>query len=215
MIKINLLKGKRPGKAEAPPARPTLREIKIEEIFRLVRAEYYLSIVLWLGVLGVGVWYWKTSTQLTEIKREMDQLQAEKNRLSAKAQRIAEEKRKIEAEITRLNNEINALDRSKDILIGLKELYTPFNDVFRTFSSSVPPTGWLITYNQNLNTENRKITTEFELSSFDYASISGYTSSLRKANSEVFVSSIERKTNSSGYEYYLARLNIEKNIGGK
>ncbi|WP_448583460.1 PilN domain-containing protein [Thermocrinis sp.] len=215
MIKINLLKERKTGRAETLPAKPTLREIRIDQIFKLFRVEYYLSIALWVGVLGMGLWYWKISTQLTEIKREMDQLQVEKNTLSAKAQRMAEEKKKIEDEIAKLNNEINALDRSRDILIGLKELYVPFNEGFRTFSSSVPPTSWLITYSQTLDIENRKLTTEFELSSFDYASISTYTGGLRKANNGVFVSSVERKTNPSGYEYYLAKLTAEKNIGGK
>ena len=215
MIRINLLREKKPKKAEISPYKKTLREIRIGELVKLVKVEVYLSVALWLSVLGVGAWYWKASTQLNKIKREVDQLQAEKNRLSVQAQRIVEEKKKIESEINQLKSEIDALDRSKDILIGLKELYIPFNEGFKTFSSSVPPASWIIAYNQTLDVGGGKLTTEFELSSFDYNSISAYTVSLKKANNEVFVSSIERKTNPSGYEYYFARLNVERSIGGK
>ncbi|WP_448587258.1 PilN domain-containing protein [Thermocrinis sp.] len=215
MIKINLLKEKKARKTEALPVKPALKEIKISELIKLGKTEHYLSIVLWLGVLGVGVWYWRTSAQLKEIKREMDQLQVERNILSAKAQQMLEERKRIEAEINQLTNEINTLERSKDILIGLKELYIPFNNGFRAFSSSIPSTSWMITYSQTLDVENKKLNTEFELNSFDYASISAYTRSLRKTDGEVFISNVERKTNPNGYEYYFAKLTAEKNIGGK
>jgi len=215
MIKINLLKEKRPRRIEVPSTKIALKEIKIGELLKLGGKEYLLSIPLWLGIVGVGVWYWRISTQLTKVKREIDQLQVEKSMLSERVRKITEEKKKIESEIANLNNEIALIERSKDILVGLKSLYIPFNDGFRSFSSSIPSTGWLVRYSQTLDLENRKLKTELELNSYDYASIGIYAGVLRKTSSEVFVSNIERKTNPSGYEYYFAKLNAEKNIGGK
>jgi seryl-tRNA synthetase len=163
----------------------------------------------------MGGWYLKTSKEITEIKREIDQLQAEKNRLEVMAKRISEEKKKIESEISALRAEMDMIERSKDILIGLKAFYEPFNDSFVSFSSSVPSVSWTITYSQSLDIENRKLKTEFDLSSFDYASIGSYANSLRKNNAEVFISGIERKTTPNGYEYYSTKLVAEKSIGGK
>ena len=215
MIKINLLKDKKSAKVEVQSAKPSLKEIKVGDLLKLEGKEYLLSIPMWLGVVGLGVWYWKISNQLTEVKREIDQLQAEKSRLSERVRKITEEKQRIESEIANLNNEIAIIDRSKDILVGLKGLYIPFNNSFRSFSSSIPPTGWLVRYSQSLDLQNRKLKTEFELNSFDYASITAYTNGLTRASSEVFVSGIERKASPNGYEYYSAKLSVERDIGGK
>jgi hypothetical protein len=129
--------------------------------------------------------------------------------------RISEEKKGIESEISALKTEMDAIERSKDILIGLKSLYEPFNNSFISFSSSVPSVSWMFTYSQSLDIETRKLKTEFDLSSFDYASISSYANSLRKKNAEVFISAIERKTTPNGYEYYYTKLISEKSIGGQ
>jgi hypothetical protein len=83
---------------------------------------------------------------------------------------------------------MDMIERSKDILVGLKLPYEPFNDGFISFSSSVPSVSWMFAYSQSLDIENRKLKTEFHLSSFDYASISSYANSLRKKNAEVFIS---------------------------
>ncbi len=215
MIKINLLKEKKAKKTLTQPASVSLKEIRLGGLLKLDKAQYYLSALLWLGVLGMGVWYWKISKEITQIKLEIDQLQAEKNRLDGLAKRISEEKKEIETEISALKTEMDAIERSKDILIGLKSLYEPFNNSFISFSSSVPSVSWMFTYSQSLDMENRKLKTEFDLSSFDYASISSYANSLRKKNAEVFISGIERKTTSNGYEYYSTKLIAEKSIGGQ
>jgi hypothetical protein len=207
MIKINLLKEKKAKKTLPQPTFAFLKEVNISDLLKLDKAQYYLSVLLWIGVLGMGVLYWKTSKEIREIKREIDQLQAEKNRLEGIAKRISEEKKEIESEISALKTEMDAIERSKDILIGLKAFYEPFNDSFVSFSSSVPSVSWTITY--------RKLKTEFDLSSFDYASIGSYANSLKKNNVEVFISGIERKTTPNGYEYYSTKLVAEKSIGGK
>jgi hypothetical protein len=215
MIKINLLKEKKTKKTLPQPTFASLKEVKVNDLLKLDKAQYYLSVLLWIGVLGMGGWYLKTSKEITQIKREIDQLQAEKNRLEGIAKRISEEKKEIESEISALKTEIDMIERSKDILIGLKALYEPFNNSFVSFSSSVPSVSWTITYSQSLDIENRKLKTEFDLSSFDYASIGSYANSLKKNNVEVFISGIERKTTPNGYEYYSTKLVAEKSVGGK
>jgi len=215
MIKINLLKEKKTKKTLPQPTFASLKEVKINDLLKLDKAQYYLSVLLWIGVLGMGGWYWKTSKEITETKREIDQLQAEKNRLEGIAKRISEEKKEIESEMSALRAEMDAIERSKDILIGLKAFYEPFNNSFVSFSSSIPSVSWTLTYSQSLDIENRKLKTEFDLSSFDYASIGSYANSLKKNNVEVFISSIERKTTPNGYEYYSTKLVAEKSVGGK
>ena len=215
MIKINLLKEKKTKKTLPQPTFAFLKEVKVDDLLKLDKAQYYLSVLLWIGVLGMGGWYWKISKEITQIKREIDQLQAEKNRLEGIAKRISEEKKEIESEMSALRAEMDAIERSKDILIGLKAFYEPFNDSFVSFSSSVPSISWTLTYSQSLDIENRKLKTEFDLSSFDYASIGAYANSLKKNNVEVFISGIERKTTPNGYEYYSTKLVAEKSLGGK
>jgi hypothetical protein len=215
MIKINLLKEKKTKKTLPQLTLASLKEVKVSDLLKLDKAQYYLSALLWICVLGMGVWYWKTSKEITEIKREIDQLQAEKNRLEGMAKRISEEKKKMESEISALRIEMDMIERSKDILIGLKAFYKPFNDSFISFSNSVPSVSWTLTYSQSLDIENRKLKTEFDLSSFDYASIGSYANSLRKNNAEVFISGIERKTTPNGYEYYSTKLVAEKSVGGE
>jgi len=215
MIKINLLKEKKAKKTLPQSTAVPLKEIRVGDLLKPDKAQYYLSILLWICVLGMGVWYWKISKELTQIKLEIDQLQVERNRLEGMAKRISEEKKGIESEISALKTEMDAIERSKDILIGLKSLYEPFNNSFISFSSSVSSVSWMFTYSQSLDIENRKLKTEFDLSSFDYASISSYANSLRKKNVEVFISVIERKVTPNGYEYYSTKLVAEKSIGGQ
>jgi hypothetical protein len=215
MIKINLLKEKKTKKTLPQLTFASLKEIRVGDLLKLDKAQYYLSALLWICVLGMGVWYWKISKEITEIKLEIDQLQAEKNRLEGIAKRISEEKKKIESEISALKAEMDMIERSKDILIGLKAFYEPFNNSFISFSSSIPSVSWTLTYSQSLDIGNRKLKTEFDLHSFDYASISSYANSLRKNNTEVFISGIERKTTPNGYEYYSTKLVAEKSIGGQ
>ncbi len=215
MIKINLLKEKKTKKTLPQATSVSLKDIRVGDLLKLDKAQYYLSVLLWIGVLGMGVLYWKTSKEITEIKREIDQLQAEKNRLEGIAKRISEEKKEIESEISTLKAEMDMIERSKDILIGLKAFYEPFNNSFVSFSNSVPSVSWTLNYSQSLDIENRKLKTEFDLFSFDYASIGSYVNSLKKNNVEVFISGIERKTTPNGYEYYSTKFVAEKNIGGK
>ena len=215
MIKINLLKEKKAKKTLPQPTLVSLKEVKVSDLLKLDKAQYYLSALLWICVLGMGVWYWKISKEITQIKLQIDQLQVEKNRLEGLAKRISEEKKEIESEISALKTEMDAIERSKDILIGLKSLYEPFNNSFISFSSSIPSVSWMFTYSQSLDMENRKLKTEFDLSSFDYASISSYANSLRKKNAEVFISGIERKVTPNGYEYYSTKFVAEKSIGGQ
>ncbi len=215
MIKINLRKEKKAKKTLPQPTSVSLKEVKVSDLLKPDKAQYYLSVLLWIGVLGMGVWYWKISEEITQIKLEIDQLQVEKNRLEGMVKRISEEKKEIESEISTLKAEMDAIERSKDILVGLKSLYKPFNDSFISFSSSVPSFSWMFTYSQSLDMENRKLMTEFDLSSFDYASISSYVNSIREKKAEVFISGIERKVTPNGYEYYSTKLVAEKSIGGQ
>jgi DNA repair exonuclease SbcCD ATPase subunit len=215
MIKINLLKEKKAKKTLPQPTFASLKEVKVSDLLKVDKTQYYLSVLLWIGVLGMGGWYWKISKEITQIKRELDQLQVEKNRLESIVKRISEEKRQIESEMSALRAEMDMIERSKDILIGLKAFYQPFNNGFVSFSNSLPSVSWTLTYSQSLDIENRKLKTEFDLYSFDYASIGSYINSLRKNNTEVFISGIEKKTNPNGYEYYSTKLVAERSISGK
>jgi FtsZ-binding cell division protein ZapB len=215
MIKINLLKEKKAKKTLRQPTLVSPKKIRAGDLSKPDRARYYLPALLWICVLGMGVWYWKISEEITQIKLEIDQLQVEKNRLEGMVKHISEEKKEIESEMSALKTEMDAIERSKDILIGLKSLYEPFNNSFISFSSSIPSVSWMFTYSQSLDMENRKLKTEFDLSSFDYASISSYVNSLRKKNAEVFISGIERKVTPNGFEYYSTKLVAEKSIGGQ
>jgi hypothetical protein len=210
MIKINLLKEKKAKKTLPQLTLVPLKEVKVSDLLKLDKAQYYLSALPWICVLGMGVWYWKISKKLTQIKLQIDQLQVEKNRLEELAKRISDRKEKIESGISALKAEMDMIERSKDILVGLKLLYEPFNDGFISFSSFVSSVSWMFAYSQSLDIENRKLKTEFHLSSFDYASISSYANSLRKKNAEVFISGIERKVTPNGYEYYSTKLVAEK-----
>jgi hypothetical protein len=71
-----------------------LKEVKVSDILKLDKAQYYLSALPWICVLGMGVWYWKISKELTQIKLQIDQLQVEKNRLEGLAKRISDRKEK-------------------------------------------------------------------------------------------------------------------------
>ncbi len=215
MIKINLLKEKEKKKPSIQPTAESLKGLDVSTFFKLDKSQYYLSALLWIGVLGMGFWYLKTSKDLTDIKREIDQLQAERSRLEAKAKQVLDEKKNIESEISALKAEMEAIDSSKDILIGLKALYEPFNKSFVSFSSSIPTVSWMLTYSQSLDIDNRKLKAEFDLHSFDYSSIGYYMNNLKSKNIEVSITSIERKTNQSGYEYYSTRLTTEKSVGGE
>jgi len=57
MIKINLLKEKKTKKTLPQPTLVSLKEIRVGDLLKLDKTQYYLSALLWIGVLGMGGWY--------------------------------------------------------------------------------------------------------------------------------------------------------------
>jgi hypothetical protein len=81
MIKINLLKEKKAKKTLPQLTFASLKEVNISDLIKIDKAQYYLSVLLWIGVLGMGVWYWKISKELTQIKLQIYQIASGKKHI--------------------------------------------------------------------------------------------------------------------------------------
>ncbi|MEJ7554684.1 MAG: hypothetical protein WKI50_01950 [Aquificaceae bacterium] len=212
MIRINLA-GVRKKKARKGIALDlsSLKTIEVQDLFK-VRGEYYAGLFLWLGVVGILAYYWKVKGEVDSLKVELDNLNAEKTRLQAQAGRFLDEKKAIEERIAKIKKDIQDIERSKDIIIGLKAYYEPFNSGFFLYTSRVPRASWISSYTQSLDISQGKLTSELEINSFDYDSLSLYSKALSNASQGVYLSQLERKINPHGFEYYSARISSERNL---
>ncbi len=214
MIKINLAKERERKRLLEKEIKPAVGLPKIGIPIKREASVYYLSAILWLCVILTGIYYYRLSSEREQIKREIDQLNAQKIQLQAKAKRFMEEKKAIERSIADLENRIKDIEKSKDILIGLKSYYVPFNQTFLSYVKSAPSISWISSYRQTFDINNPAIKTEMELQSLDYSGISYYSKRLAQLSKVVNVSSVERKVNQYGFEYYSARLTAEKSLYG-
>jgi len=189
----------------------SLKTLKVQDLLK-AGGEYYAGLLLWLGVVGILAYYWKVKGEVDSLKVELDNLNAEKTRLQAQAGRFLDEKKAIEERIAKIKKDIQDIERSKDIIIGLKAYYEPFNSGFFLYTSRVPRASWISSYTQSLDISQGKLTSELEISSFDYDSLSLYSKALSNASQGVYLSQLERKINPHGFEYYSAKLSSEKSL---
>ncbi|WPM32740.1 septum formation initiator family protein [Hydrogenobacter sp. T-2] len=212
MIRINLAKvRKEEGKRGIAFDLSSLKTLKVQDLLK-AGGEYYVGLLLWLGVVGILAYYWKVKAEVDSLKAELDNLNAEKTRLQAQAEKFLNEKKAIEERIARIKKGIQDIESSKDIIIGLKAYYEPFNSGFFLYTSRVPRASWISSYTQSLNINQGKLTSELEISSLDYESLSLYSKALSNASQGVYFSQLERKVNPHGFEYYSAKLSSEKSL---
>ncbi len=212
MIRINLARvRKEEAKRGIAFDLSSLKTLKAQDLLK-AGGEYYAGLLLWLGVVGILAYYWKVKGEVDSLKVELDNLNAEKTRLQAQAGRFLDEKKAIEERIAKIKKDIQDIERSKDIIIGLKAYYEPFNSGFLLNTSRVPRTSWISSYRQSLDISQGKLTSELEISSFDYSSLSLYSKALSNSSQGVYLSQLERKVNPHGFEYYSAKLSSEKSL---
>ncbi len=212
MIRINLAKVRREEKKKGLSLDlSTLKGLKVQDLFK-AGGEYYAGIVLWIAVLGALGYYWKVNKEKEALKAELDRLNAEKTRLQAQAKKFLDEKKAIEERIAKIKKEIQDVERSKDIIVGLKAYYEPFNSGFSFYMSYVPKAAWISSYRQSLDINQQKLTSELEINSFDYESLSSYGKALSNASQRASLAQLERKLNPHGFEYYSARISSERNL---
>jgi hypothetical protein len=212
MIKINLAKKKE--EKELKPAVGRIPQISLP--IQKEKAIYYLSVILWISFALTLLYYLKLHSDMENLRKQLEELNAQKVQLQVKAKKFAEEKKLIENNIRDLENRIRDIDKSKDIIVGLKSYYVPFNNTFLFHVKSVPSVSWISSYKESLDINTSLIKAELELQSLDYYGISNYTKKLASLSRAIEVSSVERKTNQYGFEYYSAKLSTEKTLyGGK
>ncbi len=210
MIRINLAKVRREEKKKGLSLDlSTLKGLKVQDLFK-AGGEYYAGIVLWIAVLGALGYYWKVNKEKEALKAELDRLNAEKTRLQAQAKKFLDERKAIDERIAKIKKEIQDIERSKDIILGLKAYYEPFNSGFLFYTTYVPRTSWVSSYKQSINIDNQTLTTELEVNSFDYNSLSNYGKTLGSGSQRVMFTQLDRKVNPYGFEYYSIKLSAER-----
>ncbi len=213
MIKINLARVRKERQEKAKIDVTALKGLKLQDIFK-VGGEYYLGLLLWIGVMGMLGYYWNVNKQKNSLKTELDSLNAQKIKLQAQAKKFLEEKKRIEDNIARLNTAIQEIEQSKDIIKGLKAYYDIFNEGLLTYTNSLPKASWFASYKQSIDINQQKLSFEFEMNSFDYNSLSSYGKNISKHSEKILISPIERKVNQHGFEYYSAKFSTEKLLQG-
>ncbi len=212
MIRINLARvRKEEAKRGIAFDLSSLKTLKVQDLLK-AGGEYYVGLLLWLGVVGILVYYWKVKGEVDSLKAELNNLNAEKTRLQAQVEKFLNEKKAIEERIASIKKNIQGIESSKDIIIRLKAYYEPFNSGFSLYTSKVPRTSWISSYRQSLDISQGRLTSELEISSFDYDSLSLYSKALSNASQDVYLSQLERKVNPYGFEYYSAKLSSEKSL---
>ena len=214
MIKINLVdRGKREKKGISLDLRG-LKGLKVQDLLK-GSPEYPVGIISWLVLLGVGAYYINLNSQVGKLKKEVERLNTERAQLQAKAKEFLDRKKAIEEEINKLKKDIENIESSKDIIVGLKAYYRPFNATMDAYLSSLPKVSWVSSYRQSLDMNTGLIKSEFEISSLDYASASNYGQKLSRISKDLQISSVERKTNPHGIEYYTLKLTAVKEAEGR
>lgn len=212
MIKINLAKvRKEEPKRGVSIDFTSLKSLKIQDLLK-AGGEYYAGLVLWIGVVAVLGYYWKVNKDKEALKVELDRLNAEKTRLQAQAKKLLDEKKQIEERIAKLKKEIQNVEKSKDIIVGLKAYYDSFNAGFYFYTRQVPRTSWVSSYKQSLDINQQKLTSELEINSLDYDSLSSYGRAIGAGSQKASLAQLERKVNPHGFEYYSAKLSSEKSL---
>ncbi len=212
MIKINLAKvRKEEAKRGITFDLSSLKTLNVKDLFK-ARGEYYAGFLLWLGVVAVLGYYWKVNQDVEHLKAEINNLNTEKARLQAQEKKFIDEKEAIDKRIAEIKKEIQDVERSKDIIVGLKAYYEPFNSSFFFYTSYVPKASWVSSYKQSLDINQQKLTSELEINSFDYESLSSYGKTMSEASQKASLAQLERKLNPHGFEYYSAKLSSERNL---
>jgi len=210
MIKINLVKDKKEKKRLEKELKAPSVALKVERD----KALLYASAGLWLIFVALLVYNFKLSSDIEKVKKEVDELNAQKTSIQAKAKKFLEEKQAIEQSIAALESRIRDVEKGKDILVGLKSYYEPFSQTLFSYANTAPSMSWITSYRQNLDLNNGVISTELDFNSFDYESIGKYTKSLESKSDSVKLSSLERKVNEYGFEYYTVKLTSERKLTG-
>ncbi len=206
MIKINLLKPERKGRAVDFAA---LKEIKLQEVLK-AGPEYYLGFILWLFLLLLIAYNYKLNQDRVSLRKELERLNVEKAQLQARAARFIEERKEIEKRIAGVRKDIESLDKNKDVILGLKSYYEPFNSSFLTYTARIPKISWIGKYGQSLDMEKQRLSVNFEFHSPDYRGITAYSESVGGLSKEAGSLSLERRLNHHGVWYYTAKLSVEK-----
>ncbi|MFN3813420.1 MAG: hypothetical protein ACK4SM_02200 [Aquificaceae bacterium] len=209
MIKINLVKKRE--KVEVGKARLEKEKI-VKAIPKVPKVEYVLALFAWFAIVLMLVYYFRLSSERSKLRAEVDSLNAQKVQLQSKAKKFLEEKKVIEERIASLEGRLRNIERSKDILVGLKSYYQPFNQSLFSYTRSVPSISWISSYNQSLDINSGSIKTDIELQSLDYKGISLYSEELSSTSRSVSLTSLERKVNQHGFEYYTVRFSAERKL---
>lgn len=212
MIKIDLSRiRKEERKRVAPPQLSSLKEVRLESLLKM-GAEYYAGLFFWACLIALLAYYWKVEKDKATIKAELDRLNAEKTNLQAQVGRFSEERKRLEESIASIKREIENVEKGKDIIVGLKSYYDYFNSGLSLYTSYVPKSSWISTYKQTLNLQTNTLSTELEINAFDYQALSSYGKVVEQVSQKVNLSTMERKLNPHGFEYYSLKLNAERPI---
>ncbi len=212
MIRINLVKKREKVEVE----RIRLGKEKIARaIPKVPKVEYVLALIAWLAVVLMLAYYFRLSSERSKLRVEVDSLNAQKIQLQSRAKKFLEEKKTIEGRIASLESKVKDIERSKDILVGLKSYYQPFNQSLLSYTKSVPSVSWISSYSQSLDINGGSIKTDMELQSLDYKGISAYGERLSSMSRSVNLTSLERKVNQYGFEYYTVKLSTERKLPGR
>ncbi|MFN3870618.1 MAG: PilN domain-containing protein [Aquificaceae bacterium] len=209
MIKINLAKEKKERRKISPGF-----DLKGFDVKKLTKAggEYYLGLLAWIVLAVMVVYYFKIEKEVSTYKEELNRLNQEKIGLQTQAKKLLEEKKSLEDRIADIKKQIEDLERSKDIIAGLKNYYQVFNSSLDFYTSYVPKGSWVNSYRQTLDIDQEVVKTTMDINSFDYQSISSYGTLLGKNSQKIMISPVERKLNPAGFEYYSAKIDLEKGI---
>ncbi len=210
MIKINLLRGEKKKKSVSIDL-SALKTVKIQDLFK-IGSLYYAGGFLWLVTLLILGYYFKLNQEKKELSLKLEELNMERLKLQAQAKRFSEEKKLLEGEIERLKAQIQDIDRGKDIILGLKSYHYPFNKSLDAYIMSLPRVSWISNYKQSLDISTQTVKSELVINTFDYQSLGVYGRLIKATSQKIAISPVERKTTPSGFEYYTAKLSIEKPI---
>ncbi len=212
MIRINLIKEekrKRGFELKGIDLK-RLKEYKLEDLVRGDRSFYVLSGLLWIALGGFVAYYFAMTQKRSALMQEISRLEEERRRIEAQHKKFLEEKQGLEAEINRIKGMIADIEKGKDILVGLKSYYAVFNDSLRIYSSKLPSGAWLSEYKQSLDLNGGVMKVEMGLASLDPDAIGSYGRSIKTDSSVISISNLERKAGQYGFEFYTAKLSVER-----
>ena len=163
-----------------------------------------------MGVVASGLYYLSLSSKRNDLSREVEKLKSQRAQLEAKYKKFLDEKKVLEERVKTIQGRIADIDKSKDILLGLKEHYSSFNSSLYTYTLKLPSDTWISSYKQIIDLQSGGVVVDMELSSLDAQSISRYGEAVKGISSKILVSNVERKVGQHGFEYYFAKLSLER-----